>query len=294
MKEFLLLFCLGCFLSLSNSLFSQNDCPSNCTISCNIGQTSITGLDINQCQISELRFIEIGFPSIIPSSGDTIDIIHYPPQDAYFDVVSPNFSDVTLNITRESFENFSLETVTWAPNCQPGNCLILYFRLPTECSMEASSLSCDNCNIGKNVAQITLSSLDGEYFAPVDGFWFIDPNLESGDTIELSETEFENTDFLNFIAASEGGCDGSQHISVRRPSRINRGPQTNLRSRNSRVETIAFTSRCSPGNCLILNVRILPDLIPTLSQWSLIIFGLLILNLGIGFILKKNRILITP
>lgn len=161
-----------------------------------------------------------------------------------------------------------------------------------DCPASVPTGVCDaSCNIGEDMVQ-----------AGAFGFGFVEPGRRSGDAIEVTETEFFSDDFIvglvdTTMANVRATCDATATVRVRRPSRFRRNESTS-RSNNTILftDTIIFSIESGgdcDGHCLILNVSVIadPDPIPTLSQWGLIIFGLLVLNLGIGFILEKREIL---
>lgn len=83
----------------------------------------------------------------------------------------------------------------------------------------------------------------------------------------------EASDFVHSALAGGSPNPNSSGSLVSRPS-------STSSARSTPHVALAFTARISPSN------------IPSLSEWGLIIFGLITLNLGIFFIQKKEEIIV--
>jgi len=132
---------------------------------------------------------------------------------------------------------------------------------------------------------------------------FADPTTMDGDEITLTAAQFDDDAFImslietNFIdgAGFAGGltvdCDVDAGVSIIRVRRLQSG---NATARNSglNLSEITFETSSVVGACnaqtLSLNVRIASPSIPTLSQWSIMIFGLLLLNISLILIRYKT------
>jgi len=138
-------------------------------------------------------------------------------------------------------------------------------------------------------------------FPVFDVMCFVDNTLSDGDEIELTEAQFNDDAFLQtLIIDMSSNCDMGAVAEPRRVRRL-RENTSNSRSSGGRIlGTITFVvvptdplnpSAACDGKSLSLMVRCPADPIPTLSQWGLMIFGLLVLNIGSIFISKNQTIL---
>ena len=130
---------------------------------------------------------------------------------------------------------------------------------------------------------------------------FTDPSLMNGDVITLTEAQFNDTDFLmtlvdtsfnNGMIRLRDNCDETAGVKIIRQRRLTNNFIASSRNNTSKI-TFSLTSTDLAPPCvganyeLSLNVRVIAP-IPTLSQWGLLIFALLLLNIG-GVFIWRNQ-----
>lgn len=153
------------------------------------------------------------------------------------------------------------------------------------------------CFVQTTTAQNCLFLDPGTNSFPI--MCFADPTLMDGDEIQLTEAEFNNDAFLMNLVTTDingGGltvdCDMNATVKVIRIRRLTSNSSASARNGGA-TTTITFETSSVVGACdgqsLSLNVRVLAP-IPTFSQWGLLIFALLILNLGSILVWKQRGI----
>ena len=98
----------------------------------------------------------------------------------------------------------------------------------------------------------------------------------------------ETVDLTVLATGSSAGnlsyfSDAGLSVSVTTPTAVGEGTYY--------IQLTDATTGCSASGVVSVNMGPCAELIPTMSEWGLIIFGLLILNLGIFFLYRKKRML---
>lgn len=171
-------------------------------------------------------------------------------------------------------------------SCQTGLWTDLTFNIPALWGTGSYTLYIARGNTADN----TLSGVKS--FGPYTtaGVINVNPNLyvDSGESlifwVELTGFHtvcFDGTNNFN---------QGFVHSGLRSPS-----PATSMagltNGSGSLVTTPAGAGSANPHQSLAFNVSIQRKEVPSLSEWGLLIFGLLTINLGLFFVKKKEEVL---
>lgn len=136
---------------------------------------------------------------------------------------------------------------------------------------------------------------------------FADPSLQDGGTITATCAEYESDDFINGLVIIKNitDCDDDAGVVIRR--RFTDAIRSASRSRADCSKEVVFEVNADPttlcfGKSLTLNIEIsdfgtcascpgaMVSEIPSMSEWGLLIFCLLLLNLGLILIARKEAL----
>lgn len=122
-----------------------------------------------------------------------------------------------------------------------------------------------------------------------------DLGLEDGDEIELTEEQLNDATFLMSLFENNSNlCNGGGTLDVIRKRRSFRDNIAVARNNTCAIrDTIRAEVACVINGTFTLDLIACvpnPSSIPTLSQWGLLIFGLLVLNIGSILVLVRGKV----